>query len=460
MAVTLTVILGLGGMTAMYFRAERLRVEAEQASQQAKQATEKEATARAEAERFWAHAEAAVKFLLKDVLGNEDLVEGPDSDPYYGLYIVTEKLDGGFVHKPLVEAIIREEVGERYNNVGKPELAIPHLERAYQICLQELGSGQLRTIGSSRPLGWAYVARGRDDDALRLWNENLEMIQEVHGEEHRLAVLFMNNIGNTYTRLGRYEEAKEILTKALEINERVFKWQYYRDIGRSHLAQNYRHLAQNYVAQGRYSKLAYDDANDTYTLLGSGRDIWRGDDQFHYAHNALNGDGSITARIESIEYPHEWTKVGVMMRDTTTPDSAFAAVFVTPWNRVCFQYRSATGEDVVGVNSEPYAVSLPCWVRLIREGNAFKARHSDDGTEWKDLEVTSTSAVKDTRRAVVEIGVRDPVHVGLAVCSHSGPGIPAKVKISNVTTTGDVDPPGEFLSFEGIGFKASALADQ
>ena len=57
--------------------------------------------------------------------------------------------------------------------------------------------------------------------------------------------------------------------------------------------------------------------------LGSGAGIWREADQSHYAQSTLNGDGSITARIESVEPMHERTKVGVMMRETTGPDSVY-----------------------------------------------------------------------------------------------------------------------------------------
>ena len=127
---------------------------------------------------------------------------------------------------------------------------------------------------------------------------------------------------------------------------------------------------------------------------------------------------------------------------------------------MCFQYRSQTGEDAIGINSEPNTVGLPCWVRLIRDGNTFRGEHSEDGATWKHLEDNSTSVVGDTQPAVVRIDVTDPVHVGMAVCSHAGPGILAKAKMSYVTTTGDVDPPGEFSAFEGIGFNVSALPDQ
>ena len=83
----------------------------------------------------------------------------------------------------------------------------------------------------------------------------------------------------------------------------------------------------------------------------------------------------------------------------------------------------------------------------------IKGEYSEDGTEWKDVEDTSTGAARGTRPPLVDIKMNHSVHVGLAVCSHAGPGIPAEAKMSNVATTGDIDPPGEFPTFEGIGFE-------
>ena len=49
----------------------------------------------------------------------------------------------------------------------------------------------------------------------------------------------------------------------------------------------------------------YDRATDTYTITGIGADIWDSVDEFHFAHKALIGDGSITARIDVLEHVHE-----------------------------------------------------------------------------------------------------------------------------------------------------------
>jgi hypothetical protein len=206
--------------------------------------------------------------------------------------------------------------------------------------------------------------------------------------------------------------------------------------------------------------MVYDDVNDTYTILGVGKDIWFASDQFHFAHSELKGDGSIAARIDSIEHRHDWSKAGVMIRGTTRSDSAYAAVFLTPEHRVCFQYRSRAGQNAITIHANRNAVTLPHWVKLVRKDDTFKAQHSADGQDWKDLEGGSTvTRITHTRPAAAEIEMGDLVRIGLAATSHAG-ALPAEAKISHVTLTGNVEPSGEFLWSEDIGFKMIMLPDK
>jgi len=191
-------------------------------------------------------------------------------------------------------------------------------------------------------------------------------------------------------------------------------------------------------------RMAYDDANDTYTIHGAGNEIWDTFDQFHFVHNKLNGAGSITARIDSVQHIHDWTKAGVMIRDTTASDSVFAAVFITARNRVCLQYRSEADESADGIWTDQDAITMPHWIKLIRQGKTFKAQHSEDGKKWKDLKGSS---------AGIEIEMDDLAHVGLAVCSVAGPAIAAEAKIYRVSFGGNWSSSGRITLSEDIGYE-------
>jgi len=198
-------------------------------------------------------------------------------------------------------------------------------------------------------------------------------------------------------------------------------------------------------------KMSYDDANDTYTVHGAGNEIWDPSDQFHFAHHKLNRDGSITARIDSVEPLDDWTVAGLMIRDTTASDSAYAAILITPENRICLYYRSEAGGNTDSIETDQDAITLPHWIKLIRQGKTFKAQHSEDGKKWKDLKGSS---------AGIEIEMDDLAHVGLAVCSEAGPAIAAEAKISRVLFGGDWSSSGKFTWSEDIGFEAWGKPEQ
>src|SRR5262249_4631925 len=66
--------------------------------------------------------------------------------------------------------------------------------------------------------------------------------------------------------------------------------------------------------------------NGTFTVKGSGADIWGSADTFRYAYFALPGDGSIVARVATVQNVNVWTKAGVMIRDSLDPGAANASM--------------------------------------------------------------------------------------------------------------------------------------
>jgi hypothetical protein len=194
--------------------------------------------------------------------------------------------------------------------------------------------------------------------------------------------------------------------------------------------------------------MSYDNATDTYALVGSGIGIADIFDEFHFGHARLSGDGSITARIDSVEHVHDWTRAGVMIRNTLDPTSPHVSIVATPAGNITFQYRmielGATHSTQDAINS----VEFPHWVRLTRKGNRFTAQHSNDGVQW-DAVVDPQHPNKPTS---IEISMNETVYIGLTVTSHSTTRA-AEARISNVRLTGSVNPPGPFVHSKDISFE-------
>lgn len=149
--------------------------------------------------------------------------------------------------------------------------------------------------------------------------------------------------------------------------------------------------------------LAGSVATGTFTVRGSGEDIWGTTDSFRFVYQQLAGDGQITARVVAVENTHESAKAGVMIRESLAAGSRNAIVEITPGNGVIFQRRD-TLDFYSDYTPGPF-LPAPYWVRLVRSGTTVTAYASADGFDW-NLVGSGT----------VQMG--SVVYVGLAVTSH------------------------------------------
>jgi hypothetical protein len=173
-----------------------------------------------------------------------------------------------------------------------------------------------------------------------------------------------------------------------------------------------------------------DNGNNTFTVSGSGTDIWNNGDQFRFAYKQLTGDGSIVARVESVANTNVWAKAGVMIRQSTDAGSTHAFLPITPGgssagNGASFQRRlTANGASTNDDKTAP-AIAAPYWVKVERKGNSLTGSISPDGKTWTQLGTAQT------------ITMTNPVLIGLAVCSHDA-ALTTVAEFSNVSTTGTV----------------------
>jgi len=174
--------------------------------------------------------------------------------------------------------------------------------------------------------------------------------------------------------------------------------------------------------------VAFVETASGITMSASGNDIWNTADQFRYAWKKLTGDGSIVAKVNSLQMTSGWAKAGVMIRESLAAESSHAATVVTPSNGVSFPWRAFTADVSNQVNQT--GMTAPYWVKLTRTGSTFKAEHSADGKAWSIIGTDATLSSHD-------IAMSGTVYIGLCLTSQNS-GAVTVAEFSDIKTTGSV----------------------
>jgi hypothetical protein len=165
----------------------------------------------------------------------------------------------------------------------------------------------------------------------------------------------------------------------------------------------------------------------TFSVTGAGADVWGTADQFQYAYTTLTGDGSIVARVASIQFVHAWTKAGVMIRNSQSSSAAHAFQLVAASSSKGVPFQRRPSDDAISVSTSGSQSTAPRWVKLVRAGNLITGYESSNGVNW-------TVVGSDT------FTMGSTVLVGLAVSSHVT-GVNATATFDNVTVTAAGPPP-------------------
>jgi ABC-type transport system involved in multi-copper enzyme maturation permease subunit len=156
-------------------------------------------------------------------------------------------------------------------------------------------------------------------------------------------------------------------------------------------------------------------------------------DSFYFAHQPLDGNGSITVRVTSLadgelagqgpgtstHTAQPWAKAGIMIKASTTAGSAYAAVMVTPGHGVRMQYDFTN--DLAGLPGTPSA-SSPRWLRLTRSGDTITGYDSTDGTHWTEIGTAILTGLPSTAQAGLFAASPPYVSGGQGFANNNGPG--------------------------------------
>jgi hypothetical protein len=161
-------------------------------------------------------------------------------------------------------------------------------------------------------------------------------------------------------------------------------------------------------------------SNGGFDITAGGADIWGVKDEFNFVYIEKKGDFDIVARVESLTATHQYTKAGLMARESLAPGSRHVYFQMFPDNSPRnknnggfeYQFREFTDGQMKAIyparseGTPDFPVTFPnTWIRLQRKGNSFTGYTGTDGATWKEY-------------ATFTLALPEKIYLGAAVTSH------------------------------------------
>src|ERR1700730_19302339 len=160
----------------------------------------------------------------------------------------------------------------------------------------------------------------------------------------------------------------------------------------------------------------YDDKLQTYTLSGSGTNIWGTHDEFHFVWKKMKADFILRFDASFIgKGVAEHRKIGWMVRSLLDTGSKHISAVVHGAGLTSLQFRKETNGAMA---EKKFDISLPDVIQLERKGNTYIMSVAHKGELFVSQELND-----------VDLG--DDVYVGLLICSHN-PNVAEKAVFNNV----------------------------
>ncbi len=156
---------------------------------------------------------------------------------------------------------------------------------------------------------------------------------------------------------------------------------------------------------GKSGRVLFNKGTSTYSVSGGGTNMWFAMDALHYVSTQARGDVSLAANIQ---WPSEdgdpHRKACLILRQTLSPDSAYADVAFHGDGLCSIQYRESDGEVTHEVQSN---VSGPRRVRLEKRG------------DYVAMFIGESDEAMRPSGGSFRIQFKEPFYVGLGVCAHN-----------------------------------------
>ena len=189
----------------------------------------------------------------------------------------------------------------------------------------------------------------------------------------------------------------------------------------------------------------YDSTHGTYTVSGSGGNMWSETDAFHFVWKRVTGDASLAADISLVgSGGNEHRKAVLIVRESLHTDSVYADVALHGSGLTSLQYRDEKG----GVTREIQAnIASPKRLRIEKRGN-FVFVFLGDGA--KDLHFSGAS---------IQVPLQGSYYIGLGVCSHDQD-VVEKAAFTNVDLAENLPPTEKATLYSTLETVAIASTDR
>jgi ABC-type transport system involved in multi-copper enzyme maturation permease subunit len=182
-------------------------------------------------------------------------------------------------------------------------------------------------------------------------------------------------------------------------------------------------------------------------------------DTYTFVHQALTGDGVLTARVASFSGAHTsssptagngfsqqseigpgtqlqpglapWAKAGIIIEPDTDQGTAYAAVMVTGSHGIRMQYDYAHDSPGLAGAVRP---SSPRWLRLARAGDVITSYDSRNGTRWTEIGAARLTGLPRT----VQIGLFATSPLYFADGANAGTPSVATASFDHISAEGDL----------------------
>jgi TolB protein len=149
----------------------------------------------------------------------------------------------------------------------------------------------------------------------------------------------------------------------------------------------------------------YDAGKQTYTITGSGENMWSVADAFQFAWKKMTGNVTLTADVAFLnESGNEHKKAVLMLRQNLDADSLYADVALHASGLTSLQFRDEKGAVTHEIQSN---LSAPGRLRIAKRG------------EYVYMALSAAGGDPQVAGGWLRIPMQGPFYVGLGVCSHN-----------------------------------------